>query len=350
VLLVRAIESALDQQGPPVRISVFDNCSGDETGDIVRGMMARHQGIEYHCHDRNIGGAANFEHAIRSIRTPYFSLLSDDDYLLPDFYRKGVAALEIHGQAMFWAGITLNVDECGVVWDARLERWPREGLFLPPDGAMFMTGGMAPTWTGVLFRREVLDRIGCPDQETLGPSDLDYLLRIGATCPFLVEKHPAAVFTLSSDSYSATQPLSGFWPGWVRMIEKMRNLEGLQPAFRERFTQALDLDARRMLLRRAINALASNRPDFALDAALALESHYRSHLPAKGLRATAWLWAHLPGFRWLLGSLYRSAERTMVGSRAHLRRKYAGLIRVPGSASNPGGASRSLANDPPDLG
>ena len=141
MLLRRAILSALDQRGPPVRVCVFDNCSEDGTGDMVREIMAGDPRVEYHCHERNLGAAANFDFALNSIRTPYFSLLSDDDYLLPGFYQHALVALESCASAIFWAGITLNVDEGGRLWDARVARWPREGIFQPPGGALAMTGG-----------------------------------------------------------------------------------------------------------------------------------------------------------------------------------------------------------------
>ena len=182
-LLKRAIVSAREQRGPGVRIKVFDNDSGDETAAVVATLARGHVDLQYHVHDSNIGAAANFAFAMRNIETPYFSILSDDDYLLPDFYARAVAALERQRDAAFWAGITLNVDARGKVWDARVAGWPREGLYSPPEGAFLMTSGRAPVWTGVLFRTDVLTDWGYPDHEAGGPFDLDFLLRLAASRP-----------------------------------------------------------------------------------------------------------------------------------------------------------------------
>lgn len=328
-LLRRAIQSALDQQGVEVRVCVFDNCSQDGTAELVRELARSNPQVRYHCHERNLGAAANFDFAMNSVSTPYFSLLSDDDYLLPDFYRRAVSALERNPDAMFWAGTTLNVDEDGLIWDARVERWPREGLFTPPEGAFAMTGGMAPVWTGVLFRHDVIDRFGLPDHETLGPSDLEYLLMLAANCPYLVEKHPSAVFTLNTSSYSATQPLSGFWPGWKRMIGKVREMQALAPTDRERLAQALDDDARGILFRRGANAVAGGRLDYAREAADALASHYGLRNRARLLRLLAWSCARIPGAQALAGGVYRRAEARILASRSALRARYSGLVRQP---------------------
>lgn len=327
-LLQRAIRSALEQEGVRARICVFDNCSGDETEGLVRGMAVLHPQIRYYRHERNIGAAANFEFAMRSIVTPYFSLLSDDDYLLPGFYQRALGALEAYQDAAFWAGITLNADTSGNVWDARVASWPREGVFRPPAGALAMTGGRAPVWTGVLFRRRVIDRFGLPDPETLGPSDLDFLLRIAMQAPYLVEKFPAAVFTLNPDSYSSTQPLSSFWPGWKRMIEKVRSALAEDVPTKEALARALDEDAKRMLFRRGANALASRRLEFAGEAAGVLASHYGAQAHALMLRSGVVACRAIPGVQWLVQASYRRMERRLIESRAGILKQYSGLTRL----------------------
>ena len=327
-LLRRAITSALQQEGVDVRVAVFDNCSGDETGEVVATLAQQYPQVRYHCHANNIGAIANFDYGVRSVDTPFFSILSDDDYLLPGFYRRAIDGLSAHPDAMFWAGITLNVDERGIIWDARVGRWAREGMFLPPEGAMAMMGGMAPTWTGVLFRREVLALAGFTDREAVGPGDLDYMLRLGARFPFLVEKHPAAVFMLNSDAFSTTQPLSAFWPGWLRMLDNMERLPGLDPVDREKLLTALHADARRMLFRRGINALANKRHDYARDAATALSKHYAQYLRARLVRGLAAGCERIPGMQSVFSTSYRALERRIVASRSQLQRDYAHLLRI----------------------
>lgn len=321
--LARALLSVLEQ-GPDVRVAVFDNCSGDETASVVHGIGRGDPRVEYHCHAENIGALANFDFALRSVRTPFFSILSDDDYLLPGFHAAALAALAASPEAMFWAGITLHVDEDGMVWDARVARWPREGIYLPPEGALAMTGGRAPTWTGVLFRRELLDISGYPDPEALGPADLDFMIRLAVRHPFLLAKVPAAVFTLNHASFSATQPLSSFWPGWQRMIG---NVRAIQDAGTDELAEALTRDARRMLFRRGINAIAARRFDFARDAATVLHQHFRNRLHAEALRAMAAACESIPGTGRVFSGAYRMVERAMVRSRAPQLAHYSRFIR-----------------------
>lgn len=326
-LLRRAIASAVEQEGVDVRVAVFDNCSGDETPEVVAALARAYPQVRYHCHPNNLGPLANFDFGVRSVDTPFFSILSDDDYLLPGFYRGALAGLAAHPEAMFWIGVTLNVDEQGTIWDARLERWPRSGMYVPPAGAMAMTGGMAPTWTGIVFRREILEMAGFIDPETIGPSDLDYTLRIGARFPYLFEKVPVAVFTINSGAFSATQPMSSFWPGWLKMFRNVQALPGVDASGRERLLAALHTDAQRMLFRRGINALAGGRRDYAREAAAALTTHYGQRGRAGLLRGVASACERIPGMQSVLSWSYRTLEGRIVSSRRNLQRQYGHLLR-----------------------
>jgi hypothetical protein len=324
-LLQRAVRSAL-AQGDVARIAVFDNCSGDDTAAVVAAIAKEHPQISYHAHASNIGAYANFEYGVRNVETPFFSILSDDDYLLPGFYERALAGLAAHPEALFWVGATLNVDEHGAIWDARITRWFRDGIYLPPEGALAMTGGMAPTWTGIVFRREVLELAGFIDPETVGPSDLDYTLRLGARFPYMLERSPVAVFTLNSQGFSATQPLSSFWPGWLKMFSNVQALPGLTFTDRKKLLDALHVDAQRMLFRRGISALAAGRHDFACEAADALILHYSRYAQAAALKGLAISCTRVPGMQLGLTRVYRLLERRMVRSRKHFQHRFGHLL------------------------
>lgn len=326
-LLRRAVESALAQEEVALRVQVFDNASSDETGAVIAAIAAQDPRLRYHCHASNIGGAANFEFGLRSVDTPFFSILSDDDYLLSGFYARALQDLDANPTAMFWAGITLSVDEQGRIWDARQVRWAREGLYVPPEGLLPMVHGMAPVWTGIVFRREVLEQLGFPDQEALGPSDFDFILRVAIRHPFILRKHPAAVFTLNSASFSNTQPLSAFWPGWQKMFRNLESNTALAGNAREQLLRALHADAERMLFRRAANALAKGRYDFSRDAAEALRVEYRRSLRAAALDTLTHALERLPVLQHIYAWCYRWAERQLVRSRSNLEPRYGHLIR-----------------------
>ncbi|NYE28086.1 hypothetical protein HDE78_001032 [Rhodanobacter sp. K2T2] len=326
-LLRRAVTSVLNQAAVSLSVRVFDNASGDETGAVMADLAKGESRLSYHCHRQNIGAAANFEYGLRSVDTPFFSIFSDDDYLLPGFYQQALEDLAKHPNAMFWAGMTLNVDEQGNIWDARINQWTREGLYLPADGMMAMMNGLAPSWNGILFRREILDFMGFPDKEALGPSDLDFVLRAAASYPFFLRKHPSAVFTLNAASFSATEPLSSFWPGWKKMFRNIECSESLSDFAKQAALVALHKDAKRMLFRRGANVLSFGRYDFARGAAGALQMDYGQLWRPMLLRAIATACEQNPWFQRIYTRYYRMVENRLVNDRRELQKRFGHLVR-----------------------
>jgi glycosyltransferase involved in cell wall biosynthesis len=326
-LLRRAIESALGQEASPLMVRVFDNASGDETSSVVAQMAAKDRRLSYHCHARNIGATANFEFGLRSVDTPFFSILSDDDYLLPGFYKRALHDLDENPGAMFWAGMTLNVDESGKIWYARVDGWAREGLFVPPEGMMAMMHGMSPVWTGIVFRREILDTIGFPDPEVLGPADFDFILRAAARYKYIVRKHPSAVLVLHDTSFSTTQPLSSFWPGWQKIFQNIGSNSVLSQQSKTLALNALHQDAKRMLFRRGANALSMGRYAYAYAAAEAFEAQYGKGLRPLVLEALAYACRKIPLLQSAYTRTYRGLERLLVKSRSSLESRFGHLIK-----------------------
>jgi glycosyltransferase involved in cell wall biosynthesis len=321
--LRRAVLSACSQTHAIVH--VFDNASDDGTESVVRELQSHHGNIEYTKRPENIGALANFIDSVKHVKTPYFSLLSDDDYLLPDFYSRAVLALESNSEAKFWAGVTINVGADGKIWDARMMQWPRDGLYTPPEGALRMCGGLAPTWTGIVFRTAILHESGFIDPETLGPSDLDFTLRLACRYAFYVERVPVAVFSLNPASFSATSPLSSFWPGWLKMLTNIENESSIKRSARQVILSHLNSDAKRMLFRRGLNALAASRHDFAMDAASALRetfSDYARSVMLDGIR----IFAAIPGGQRIVTSTYRWMERGIIRRRRDLHSKLTKIL------------------------
>lgn len=326
-LLRRAIKSVLAQDYTRLQVCIYDNASGDDTAAVVAELAAGDPRISYYCHDRNVGPFENFRFALSRIETPYFSTLSDDDFLLPGFFSAGLAELEQFPEAMFWAGLTIRQTPNGTIYAASLENWPREGLFEPPEG-MFETLRHPLCWTSILFRREVLDEIGSLDMEVGGPADLDYILRITARRAFLISKQPAAVFLLNQDSFSETAPLSAFWPGWLKVIDNARAIEELSSESRARVEKILNRAAERMLFRRAAGTLSKGNYAFARDAANVLRRHYHKHMRSSLLLVLVSLCSRLPMLQRLYTATYSAAERRMVRQRTGLQQRYGDYVRL----------------------
>lgn len=214
-LLRRAIKSVLAQTYPNFRLCVYDNASGDETSEIVAELAKADPRIRYHCQPENIGAFNNIIYGMRQVKTPFFTILSDDDVLLPNFYKTALEGFEQHQDAMFSATGTLIMNEDGYVLDNSILRW-KAGYYANPEGLLTMLRNVPPIWTGVVYRKETIDLVlgeGIPEVF----EDQYFNLRIAALFPFVITHDPGAIFLSHNSSFTIQNPFELFM---VPMLKK----------------------------------------------------------------------------------------------------------------------------------
>lgn len=91
-LLRGTIECALAQTYDNIEIIVSDNCSSDNTGEVVTSYKS--EKIQYIRQSVNLGSNGNFNALIDAANGDYFLLLHDDDLIDPDLIETCMAAGE----------------------------------------------------------------------------------------------------------------------------------------------------------------------------------------------------------------------------------------------------------------
>lgn len=232
VKLRQVILSALHQTYKNIQVCVYDNASGDETASVVSEITKFDSRVKYHCHSENIGSFNNFQFGLKRVDTPYFSFLSDDDLLLPDFYETSISNFESHPDAIFFAGDVFIVGHNDILAPMIHEYWT-PGFYQPPDGLRKVLEHRITAWTGILFKKDVTEYIGYLDEETGMYAEFDYIYRISARYPFIVSKHPCAVFDAESSKvktkYRFTTPYTfdSRWPGILKMTKNITDDKNL---------------------------------------------------------------------------------------------------------------------------
>jgi hypothetical protein len=191
-LLRRALESVLAQTLGDLQVLVLDNASGDETPEVVADLARRDGRVRYHLQPRNLGAAGNFQSGLEQVETPWFSFLSDDDFLLPGFYAHALGELSRSPEARFFCGQTVMFDP----EDGSHTLQPRKGWWPGLHAAGTATVAMVRSlfiWTSALFAREVGPRAGPLTEGTV--VDVLFMARAAARFPFVVSLQPCSVFT-----------------------------------------------------------------------------------------------------------------------------------------------------------
>lgn len=88
-----SLRSALSQAGPGVEVLVSDNCSTDNTGELVRALQASFPALKYYRNETNLGYDRNVDLAVRRASGTFVWLLGDDDVVLPGGIEAVLAAV-----------------------------------------------------------------------------------------------------------------------------------------------------------------------------------------------------------------------------------------------------------------
>jgi glycosyltransferase involved in cell wall biosynthesis len=258
-LLKRAIGSVLGQTFRNCQVCIYDNASGDETGDIVAEFARRDSRVKYHRHTENIGAGANFNYGLARVNSPYFSFLSDDDFLLPFFYEDAMESLAAHPEAAFFAGSVVCMTEEGRVLYEPLASWKRQGLFCPEEGFINTVGSSYPIWTGIVFRTSAARKASGLDLACGSAADLEFVSRIASRFPFVISKKSCAVCVSHPGSSSKLPRLRNIWPGWQRMMQSISKNVYLSPETKRDALKKLSIELSNTLVWLSFRATLSGR-------------------------------------------------------------------------------------------
>ena len=284
-MLRRAIESALNQTFRNIRILVLDNASNDETYDTVQKLAEKDSRVKYICHSQNIGAFNNFQFGLKLVDTSFFSILSDDDLILPDFYNTALEGFYQNPDACFFVtGVIHATPEGNILGMPMLTKW-KSGYFQPPTGLITMLDCGHPEWTGVLFRKEIIRRIGFLDEEVGAAIDLDYLLRAAASTPYIVSLKPGAIYIVRPVSKNINiYPFKLFWPGLLNMISNLTRDTLLPINIKIYAANIISNTFKKQLFKLGLRYIYQNQFDDALDIANCLSDFYGQIIRARILK------------------------------------------------------------------
>ena len=220
-LLGRAIRSVLKQTYPYLRVCVYDNSSNDETPNIVVNIAKSDSRVSYFCHPENIGAANNFNFGFNDVTTEYFTFLSDDDELIPSFYKTAMDHLSLYPKAAFCALRTIIRTDKRIVC-----RKLTPGYYEPPFGIKLLAKKFPPpTWTSIVYNTSIMRNVGGLDLSLGYTMDHEFTLRAAIEYPFILIDERGSVFNYNAGSASSKVSIESITSDRARLISKLRVLE-----------------------------------------------------------------------------------------------------------------------------
>ncbi|HEY8402643.1 MAG TPA: glycosyltransferase family 2 protein [Cytophagaceae bacterium] len=112
--LDRTLQSIFSQTYKNVEIVLVDDCSRDNSSEIIDNYIPGHPEIVYHRLDKNMGAAVARNKALELARGRYVAFLDSDDEWLPEKLEKQLALMREKNVAFTYTAIEM-IDEEGFV-------------------------------------------------------------------------------------------------------------------------------------------------------------------------------------------------------------------------------------------
>ena len=218
--LPAALKSALDQTYNKLQIVVSDNCSSDNTEQLVTSFNDNR--IDYIRHAHNIGANNNFNACVEHAKGEYFLLLHDDDIVDEDFVQCCIDALgDVEKIGLIRTGIRM-ID----AQNASQLEWPNslEG----ESFADLIRGWCANETTmfccNTLINTAALRSIGCFHSQFDLFQDVLAHVKIAASFGFINVEPVKASFRNHDENRGSAARISDWCEDSLELLEAIRSL------------------------------------------------------------------------------------------------------------------------------
>ena len=92
--VIEQIESILHQTYKNIRLLISDDCSTDDTRQILEQYQKKDNRIEIFFQEKNLGYIRNFAFLLNQVKNKYYMLSDQDDVWLPEKVEKSIQFLK----------------------------------------------------------------------------------------------------------------------------------------------------------------------------------------------------------------------------------------------------------------
>jgi len=196
-LLIRAVKSVLAQTYGPLEVIVVDDHSPTPVKKVLENAQIGLESVTVHRHDENKGGNAARRTGIELASGEYLAFLDDDDEWDETKIEKQVRRSRKTEAGVVYTGVAQISGETVVA-----TKTPNISGDVTAD---LLQGNFIGTFSAILMRHDLIDKVGFPDEGFPSWQDWDYYLRLSDETMFeavsepLVRRHSDGQEQLSHD-------------------------------------------------------------------------------------------------------------------------------------------------------
>lgn len=160
---------------PPDEVVIVDDCSTDDSCEIIRDAIRDMPTATLVVNERWSGTMASLNEGLRRATSDYVLFLSSNDLLQNGIFRHAKTCLQRHGWPGVWSALVMSVDAEGN--GQRLYPSPvisRDDHYLSPESCIRLAHRLGHWFTGttLLYNREELTKLGGFDPAYQGLADM----------------------------------------------------------------------------------------------------------------------------------------------------------------------------------
>lgn len=177
----KTIQSVLDQTYQDFEIVVVDDCSTDNSEEVVRSF--KDSRIKFFRNKKNLGMVPNTNKALKLAKGELIGVLNSDDYYDPKMIETALEMFDKNSEIGFTYSSYVVVDEHGETI-TKIKSCDCDKVFKSREGFKKLAlKNLAPP-SGVMVRRKCYEDVGPFDEEFPYPHDWDMWLRLSLKYDF----------------------------------------------------------------------------------------------------------------------------------------------------------------------
>ncbi|MGL5509545.1 MAG: glycosyltransferase, partial [Microcoleaceae cyanobacterium] len=159
--LQTAINSVLNQSFEDFELIIVDDCSTDNTAEIIKSYLAGDRRIKYYENEINLGLFPNWNKCLNLATGEYITILGQDDLMNSDNLLKKVAILDEYDQVGLVTSSAQIIDDHNQITTWEWANYSNSYLINGQSWIFQILGEANPICCpAVMFRKSILEKIG----------------------------------------------------------------------------------------------------------------------------------------------------------------------------------------------
>lgn len=178
--ITQAISSILEQTFTDFELIISDDCSTDNTQEVIKSYLEKDNRIKYLQNSKNLGLFPNWNHCLESASGEYITVFAQDDVMLPKNLEQKVKILDKYQNVGLVTSSIMVIDGQNNYLNWNWANYSEDSLINGEEWIKKNLGEANPICCPfVLIRRQVLEKVGGKFNDNYAfAADLELWLRI----------------------------------------------------------------------------------------------------------------------------------------------------------------------------